>query len=163
MKLSETPFALKLAKAPKVSIAASAEAAERLLSDRRGEFAAQIVQRVDEIEEIVAARTAGAEFRIAFNASEIAGAAGLLGQHDVARIASWLAQLGDEMAEGGWNWQAVDVFCRALRLATRSVDEIDPKQMQMLLAHLDAVRAAMKERTEKRAARGLGPAIATGD
>jgi hypothetical protein len=150
MKLSETSFAQKLAKAPKVSVASRVATISDLLKDRQDQFATKIVGLVDEIAAISAARSVQDCSALVAKASEIAGVAGLIELPETARIASWLAQLGDEMPIDSFDWDALDVFCRTLQLVTRPGRQIAPAEMRMLLSQLETVRATIKARGEER-------------
>lgn len=157
MKLSETSFAQKLAKAPKVSVASRVTVVSALLADRQDEFAARILGLVDEIATLSAARSVQDRGLLIAKASEIAGAAGLTERIETARIASWLAQMADEMPTDAFDWNALDVFCRTLQLVTRQGQTLSPEEMSTLLSQLESVRATIQSRSEERGDRKVEP------
>lgn len=145
-KLSDTEFARKLANAPRTSLAAQVAESERLLAAEQTTFAGQLVSMVDVIAAAAVSQDDADRDTVRSAASDIAGASGLMGKADVAEVASGLAQMCDEMEDGGWSWKAVGVFAQTLSLLTNPESTLSKTDRALLVDQLTTVRATLKTR-----------------
>lgn len=145
-KLTETEFARKLAGAPRVPLAAQVAESERLLAAEQTAFDGQLVAMVNAIVAAAARKDDADRDAVKSAASDIAGASGLMGRADVAHVASGLAQMCDEMDDGGWSWKAIGVFAQTLSLLANPESTLSETDRALLVDQLTTVRATLKTR-----------------